>query len=309
MNFLLSSAVQLLLALLLDHWLGEFNRWHPLVGFGRFARWVEARLYPDSQHSTRQTFVLGLLALIISIVPIALTTWWLVKIPVLGWCLEVFLLYIVIGWNSLIRHAQYVYEPLQSGDLEEAREKVGWIVSRQTGELQPPQIIRATIESVLENGNDAVFGAIFWFMVAGAPGAVVYRMANTLDAMWGYKNERFLFFGRAAARFDDILNLIPGQLCALTYAVFGNVKKAVNCWFTQAPRYKSFNGGSVMASGAASLGFRLGGEAVYHGKKVSGVTLGEGRLPDVQDIKRATDLVTKGVVLWACCNPHDNFYC
>ena len=298
-DILSSSAVQLVLALLLDHWLGEFNRWHPLVGYGRYARWLERILYPDSNSNKYIRLITGSIALLMAVLPITLCVWALIQIPAISWVIEIFLLYIVIGRNSLIQHAGYVATALKEDDLTEARTKSGWIVSRQTNQLQPLAITKATIESVLENGNDAVFGALFWFLVAGAPGAVLYRMANTLDAMWGYKNDRFLFFGRPAARFDDLLNLIPGQLCALTYALFGHTKTAIRCWFTQAPKYKSFNGGSVMAAGAGSLGISLGGTATYHGKTVAGVQLGDGRPPEIEDIDRSTRLITQGAVLWS----------
>ncbi|WP_216636490.1 adenosylcobinamide-phosphate synthase CbiB [Endozoicomonas ascidiicola] len=295
----LSSAVQLTLALLMDHCLGEPNRWHPLSAFGRMARWIERAVYPDQSERSLSSFLCGLLALALTVIPTTIVVYFLIQIPGFGWILEVVLLYLVIGRFSLIQHAGYVSSALKSDDLTEARIKVGWIVSRQTDQLTPAEIIRATIESVLENGNDAVFGAIFWFLVAGAPGAVLYRMANTLDAMWGYKNTKYLYFGRAAARFDDLLNLIPGQLCALTYALFGHTRQAIRCWFSQAPAYKSFNGGSVMASGAASLGITLGGKATYHGQEVSGVQLGCGQEPELNDIDRSTALVTKGTILWA----------
>ena len=297
-DILLSPAIQMTLALLLDHWLGETRRFHPLVGFGRYARWLEKKLYPDDNASNYIRLYTGTVALLSATLPITLTLWVLSQVPMISWVLEVLLLYIVVGRTSLIQHAEYVSTALKEGDLSEARNKVGWIVSRQTDQLQPPAITKATIESVLENGNDAVFGALFWFLVAGAPGAVLYRMTNTLDAMWGYKNERFLFFGRPAARFDDLLNLIPGQLCALTYALFGNTRNAIRCWITQASHYKSFNGGSVMASGAASLGFSLGGTAIYHGKTVTGTPLGNGAPPEIHDIDRATYLITQGSILW-----------
>ncbi len=294
-----SPAVQLILALLLDRWLGEVNRWHPLVGFGRIVQWLEQTFYPQSDTSASQTLLRGTVAVILAVLPVTAAVMLIVQLPVMGWWLEVLLLYLVIGQRSLTEHAGYVATALKNNDLDEARTKVGWLVSRQTDSLQPPSIIRATIESVLENGNDAVFGAIFWFLVAGVPGAVIYRLFNTLDAMWGYKNEKYILFGRCAARCDDLVNLLPAQCCALTYALLGNTRRALKCWFTQGHHYKSFNGGAVMASGAGSLNIVLGGAAVYHGQASTGISLGEGHPPTATDIDRATTLVNRGVWLWA----------
>ena len=298
-EFLLSPAIQLIIALLLDHRFGEVSRWHPLVGFGRYVKWLESCFYPQDDSDRSKKILAGCIALTLAVVPICFLTFLTIQIPVLGWCLEALLLYLVIGKTSLIEHARYVSQPLKKGDLDEARTKVGWLVSRQTDQLQPPEIVRATVESVLENGNDAVFGALFWFMVAGAPGAVAYRLINTLDAMWGYKNDKYLFFGRCAARADDLVNLVPAQLCALTYALFGRTFQALKCWFSQGYKYKSFNGGAVMASGAGSLNIVLGGTAVYHGQRTQGVVLGKGKTPVPEDIDRATLLVSKGSILWA----------
>jgi len=139
---------------------------------------------------------------------------------------------------------------------------------------------------------------LFWFIVAGAPGVVLYRLSNTLDAMWGYRNERFERFGWAAARIDDVLNYIPARLVALTYAVLGKTRLALSCWRRQAPLWDSPNAGPVMAAGAGALGVELGGPAVYHGELHERTRLGEGPTADADAIERGWRLVCKGVWLW-----------
>src|SRR5262249_9166632 len=155
---------------------------------------------------------------------------------------------------------------LKDGDLVEARHAVSKIVSRECAGLDETQICCAAIESVLENGSDAVFAALFWFIVLGAPGVVLYRIVNTLDAMWGYRNARYEHFGWAAAKLDDLLNWIPARLTALTYALLGNSQNAIWSWQNQGGKWYSPNAGPVMSSGAGALDLQLGGPATYHGK-------------------------------------------
>lgn len=286
------SAATALLAVLLDQGLKEPRRWHPLVGFGRWAGWVEGRLYGASR-------LRGALAVALAVAPPALLA--VGALRLLGpyaWAGEALLLYLTLGAASLAQHAAAVRQALEAGDLVRAREQVGRIVSRDTSELDPAGVSRAAVESVLENGNDAAFGALFWFLVAGAPGAVVYRLANTLDAMWGYRNDRYRHFGWAAARLDDLLNWLPARLTAATYALLGKTGAAWRCWRSQAPAWDSPNAGPVMAAGAGTLGVRLGGAAIYHGREEQRPSLGEGNEAAPPDIGRAVKLVKRGLVLW-----------
>jgi adenosylcobinamide-phosphate synthase len=154
------------------------------------------------------------------------------------------------------------------------------------------------VESLLENGNDAVFGTLFWFVIAGGPGALLFRLANTLDAMWGYRTPRFQAFGCAAARLDDTLNWIPARLTALSYTLLGNRHLAWRCWHAQAKQWSSPNAGPVMAAGAGALQVQLGGTASYDGVIEQRPPLGSGRDAGAADILRAWRLVHATTIWW-----------
>ncbi|MEW6646298.1 MAG: adenosylcobinamide-phosphate synthase CbiB [Pseudomonadota bacterium] len=278
-------------AVLLDLWLGEPRRYHPLAGFGRLASALEVRL-------NRRRRTLGVLALLLAVLPLVLLAAALAHLPHVGVVAEVLLLYLAIGATSLAQHGRAVAAALAGGDLALARQRVGWMVSRDTAALDEAGVARAATESVLENGNDAVFGALFWFVVLGAPGAVLYRLVNTLDAMWGYRSERYAAFGWAAARLDDVLNWMPARLTALSYALLGAGRRALRCWRRQGHRTASPNAGVVMAAGAGALGLQLGGPAIYHGIVEERPLLGEGVAPGAADILRAIRLVQHSLWLW-----------
>ena len=278
----------------LDAALGEPKRWHPLVGFGKLANRLEQRFNPSGGGWRSH----GVSAWCLAVLPLTLLTVLLVQLPWIGWLVQIVALYAALGLRSLDQHAQPVAQALRLGDLPVARQRVGYMVSRRTEDLDATGVARAGTESVLENGSDAVFAALFWFLVAGAPGVVLYRLSNTLDAMWGYRNERFERFGWAAAKIDDLLNYLPARLVAVTYAVLGRSALAMRCWQRQAPHWDSPNAGPVMAAGAGALGVSLGGAAVYHGELHQRPELGEGPPPRARDIERAMNLVWGGVLLW-----------
>lgn len=278
-----------LAAVLLDRLLGEPRRWHPLVGFGHLATVIESKL-------NHGALTAGLLAWLLAVGPWVALAFWLR--PAAPFAIDVALLTFALGAQSLCEHAEAIAKPLQEGHLDEARRRVGWIVSRETAQLDASGVAKAGVESVLENGNDAIFGTLFWFALLGAPGALLFRLANTLDAMWGYRTERFNLFGRSAARLDDALNWLPARLTALTYALFGQTRKALACWRAQAAGWASPNAGPVMAAGAGSLGVALGGAAIYHGQEEIRPPLGLGPAPVAADLRRAIVLVRRSLWLW-----------
>jgi len=281
-------------AVLLDRALGEARRWHPLVGFGRMAGALEQHL----NHGAH-TLLAGALAWALAVLPVTALIGAL-RTPggIWAWLLDVLVLYLCVGARSLTEHARAVATPLAAGDLVTARERLGWMVSRDTQTLSVSEVSSATTESVLENGNDAIFGALFWFLVAGAPGAILFRLANTLDAMWGYRTARYERFGRVAARSDDVLGYVPARLTAATYALLGQTGRAWSCWRQQAPEWKSPNAGPVMAAGAGALGVRLGGPAPYHGQMQTRPILGDGPTADAGTPARALELVARSTLLW-----------
>ncbi|AGA35126.1 Adenosylcobinamide-phosphate synthase [Thioalkalivibrio nitratireducens DSM 14787] len=281
-------------AVLLDGRWGEPGRLHPLVGFGRLGGWFEARLN-RSGASRRFRQARGGLAVVLLVVPATALTFWLAGLPIIGPLFGILVLYLALGHRSLAEHARPVAEALAHGDEAAARQQAGMLVSRDLEAIDPAP---ATIESVLENGHDAVFGALFWFVLLGPAGAVLFRLGNTLDALWGYRTSRYRDFGRIAARLDDLLGYLPARLTALSYALVGNTRQALRCWRTQGERWKSPNAGPVMAAGAGALGLQLGGPARYQGQWQRRADLGEGRRPDGPDIERALGLVRHALLLW-----------
>ncbi|MBB1059155.1 CobD/CbiB family cobalamin biosynthesis protein [Marilutibacter spongiae] len=283
-------------AIALDAVFGEPRRWHPLVGFGRWARQVERALYDDARARGLLAWALAVLPPLTAISALSLLAGW--AGAWMAACVDAACLYFALGLRSLGEHARPVATALEAGRLDDARSAVGRMVSRDTGALDATGVAAAATESVLENGNDAVFGALFWCLLLGGPGVVLYRLANTLDATWGYRTPRLARFGWAAARIDDAMNWIPARLTALSYALLGRTRNALACWHRQAPAWDSPNAGPVMASGAGAIGVRLGGPARYHGRWEERPRLGEGAPADAASIDAALRLVRRTTALW-----------
>ncbi|WP_018404763.1 adenosylcobinamide-phosphate synthase CbiB [Marinobacter gelidimuriae] len=288
-----------LLGLTLDRLLGEPRRLHPLAGFGTLASVLEHLLNNAPQNAWR-SLILGTLALCALVLPLLFLAIWLSAVLTGFWLLlaQATALYFALSLRGLAEHGLAVAQPLQRGELNVAREQVSRIVSRQASALDEQGVAAAATESMLENGADAVFASLFWFLVGGIPGVIVHRAVNTLDAMWGYRNLRFLYFGRAAARLDDLMGWVPARLTALTYTLLGNRKLAWYCWRQQAPQWDSPNAGPVMAAGAGALNVQLGGPSPYAQGVKQRPYLGGTNSASADSIRAAIALVRHGTWLW-----------
>jgi adenosylcobinamide-phosphate synthase len=265
--------IHILAALILDAVCGDPRRWpHPVQAIGRAALGVEAPL----RRRLDDGFRAGVVAVILIVGATALITAALVYgaatlHPRLGDLVSILVLYTTMATRSLSDHAHAVQLPLQQGDLTTARAQLARLVGRDTDQLDEGEISRATVESVAENTVDGVTAALLFAMVGGPVAAMTYKAINTLDSTFGYKTERYLHFGRAAARLDDLANFIPARLTALLTVPAAALSRldGRNAWrilHRDRHNHPSPNGGQIEAAVAGALHVRLGGENRYFGQ-------------------------------------------
>ncbi len=288
----LGRAVGLVLGVAADAVLGDPERYHPVAGFGRAASALERKLYRDHPAGgVAHTAVLVGGTVLAGVAVERLGR----RSPVLQAVTTAVATWIVLGGSSLADEGTAMGRELDGGDLEAARKRLPHLCGREPRKLDTMGLAKATVESVAENTSDAVVAPLFWGAVAGVPGLLGYRAANTLDAMTGHRNERYRRFGWAAARLDDVANLLPSRLAALlTVAgapvVGGSAGEAWRTWRRDAAAHPSPNAGQVEAAFAGALEVRLGGRTVYaHGAEDRPV-LGHGRNPDAGHVTRAVEL-------------------
>jgi adenosylcobinamide-phosphate synthase len=286
------SAVGLALGYLADRALGDPRRGHPVAVFGAAACWLEDRSYADRQRAG----VIHTSALIGAAVVLGAVLERLISNrPLITVTTTAAATWAVLGGCSLSREAAMVAGQLADGNLIAARHQVRHLVGRDTAELSVEEVARATVESVAENASDAVVAPLLWGAVAGLPGLLGYRAANTLDAMIGHRSQRYLRFGWAAARLDDLVNWMPARFAALAAVVWapligGAARKAVDTVLRDAGQHPSPNAGVVEAAFAGALDVQLGGRNTYHGAVEDRGILGNGRSVAVTDIARASRL-------------------
>lgn len=280
----LQETIWMVLAAIVVDWIiGDPVRGtHPVLLIGKLISWLEKRLRQKEQTDRQQVRPVVLIGkgvlLVVSVCGLSFGIMWLIGSiafwihPWLGYAVQIWFISTTLAIKGLKDSALLVYRPLQSGKLGEARKYVGYIVGRKTDELDEKEVTRAAVETVAENIVDAVISPLFYAFLGGAPFAILYRAANTLDSMVGYKNERYLYFGRASARWDDVLNWIPARLTGCCIVIvsliypFASAKKSVLSTLTFAHLHPSPNSGIPESAVAGALGIQLGGVNDYGGK-------------------------------------------
>jgi adenosylcobinamide-phosphate synthase len=274
------TAIMLLAAIVIDWAIGD-PRWptHPVIRIGQWISWWESRLHKEegaglSAQAQRLRGVLLLISTLIvafalMVLILAIARW---VHPWVGYAVNTWFISTTIAIKGLKDAAMQVYRPLQQERMDEARTYVGYIVGRNTSQLDEPEITRATVETVAENIVDAVVSPLFFAMLGAAPLAILYRAANTLDSMVGYRSDKYLYFGWASARWDDVLNWLPARLTGCLLVVAAACKqgcsaiRAAGSIRQFARLHPSPNSGIPEAAVAGALGIELGGVNVYHGR-------------------------------------------
>ena len=263
-------------ALVVDTMFGDpRSKYHPVVLIGNCISFYESILYKKNT-SAKHQIILGISTVLLVLMSVMIVVTGLLFIggtihPVGYSIVSLLCLYISISPRCLAEAGIEIANLLQKQDILEARRKVGWIVGRKTSDLDESEITRATIETVAENTVDGIISPLFWFVLLGPWGAIGYRASNTMDSMLGYKNDRYLYFGRFAARLDDVVNYIPARLTLVLFVIAAFLcgkdwKHALRIAARDAAKHPSPNGGYAEAPVAGALHIRLGGHNVYHDK-------------------------------------------
>ncbi len=272
---------------------------HPVVWMGNAIDFFE----PLFRKAVKNPLASGLLFALFLILSTWVIAYGVIKAacflhPVIGWVLQVILLFFCLSARSLETAAFTVQAALETGGLDKGREAVSMIVGRETAGLDETGVTKATVETVAENFVDGFLSPLFFALVGGVPLALAYKMVNTLDSMVGYRNETYLFFGRASARIDDAANYIPARLSVIMTALAAACfqaklgSRALVQGAREGRLHKSPNAGFPEAAFSGALGVRLGGPNTYHGTLVEKPYIGKRfQDPDITAIRKACDLM------------------
>ena len=298
MRYLIFSTAALACGFGLDLLIGDPAGWpHTVRGFGAVIALLERWLYPmKNKRFAGALLALLTLAVCAGLPAAALFGAWVLS-PWAYFALETLLVWQLLAVKSLRVESGRVYTALSQNDLPAARKAVSMIVGRDTEALDAAGVTRAAVETVAENASDGVAAPLFYILLGGAALGCFYKAANTMDSMIGYKNERYLNFGRFAAKLDDALNFIPARLCALLMIASAPLagldgKNALRVWRRDRRKHESPNSAQTEAVMAGALRVRLAGNALYFGKLHEKPYIGDDLRPiEPFDIRRAHRLL------------------
>lgn len=286
--------IAVLLAIALDHLIPDRQGIKPFVWYRDWAESIEERFNGGKRAH-------GVGAMLLATLPIV------AGVPLIhyvlghiGWifrfAFDVLVLYLCVDVHRLGKTANAVSNALESGDFDEANEKLQELTGKGAPEKNEASIARAAVEGVLKQGNSLIVSPIFWFILLGPVGAVLQRLSSILDSLWGHRYERFAEFGWAAARFDDLLGWIPARITALSYALMGSFEDALHCWRKRVGVWSDINSGPLLASGFGAMHMQIC-EAEDEGEfeeRMSDLTV----IPDAGHVRRVVALIWRMLLLW-----------
>ncbi|MCR4866002.1 MAG: adenosylcobinamide-phosphate synthase CbiB [Lachnospiraceae bacterium] len=309
-EYLTLHLIALAIGYLLDLLIGDPNwMWHPVILIGRIISWFEKKLLniTSDKRDDRKEFKNGMFTcFLVCIITVMLTSTVLITAYViniyLGTAIEAILTCFILAAKSLNNESMKVYHDLVENDDKKARYDLSMIVGRDTDRLDRNAIVRATVETVAENTSDGVIAPLLYTAIAGPVLGMLYKAINTMDSMIGYDNERYRYYGRAAAKLDDIVNFIPSRISAvlmiaacMVLSLFDGVYDpgaSIRIWRRDRLNHKSPNSAQTESACAGALRIKLGGDSYYGGVRVSKPYIGDNNKNiENEDIKRANRLM------------------
>lgn len=303
------TTLAIIAGFILDALLGDpYSFPHPIRLMGKGIAGIENTLYDRAQADKDKLFAGGIMVIVI-LAATALISGAVLYIgyhihPMVGFVIESVMCYQILAARCLQKESMLVHDVIVTGDIKRARKQVAMIVGRDTEKLDEEGVIRAAVETVAENTSDGVVAPLIYMAVGGPVAGFLYKAVNTMDSMVGYKNERYLYYGRAAAKLDDALNYIPARIAAFAMIVAGffikgcDGREAYRIHKRDAKKHASPNSAQTESVCAGALGIRLAGDASYFGEIVKKPTIGDDkRRVAASDIRMANILMYVSAVL------------
>ena len=308
----MNLVIKILIAFILDSIFGDpKNILHPVQIIGKLITFLENKFYKLGKNNRDRAMLFGA---ILSIIVVISTFFAMFIISLLSknyktifTIIEIYLMYTVFSVKSLAREGKRVYGIVKLGNLKVAREKLSYLVSRDTEKMDKLMIIRSTMETISENMVDGVIAPMFYMFLGGLPLVMTYKAINTLDSMVGYKNERYARFGMFSAKLDDVANFIPARISGIfittaSYILRYNYKNAWKIFKRDRKNHASPNSAHPESAVAGALGVQFGGKVSYFGKEVKKPTIGD-KLKEfrLDDIKKNLLLMYMTSFVSMCC--------